>query len=203
MLAFMMIDQLTNYHNPLVIPVLDILQQADVAISEYELIRHLDAEFAALPNIASTELGLFQKHFMVMNALYQLQQELVNDGYWLSISPLAIELIFIEKVSSESQQLIESDEKLSDYYLDWTHLENADEDSVAVLLNSFWQRYLAQDKCADAYRLLKIDPEADWTTVQAAYRRAASKAHPDKGGNSAEFMALREAYEILRQARGF
>jgi len=53
----------------------------------------------------------------------------------------------------------------------------------------------------DAYKTLKVDPEADPEVIQAAYRRLAQKYHPDltpdvPGGE--RMTAINRAWEILR-----
>jgi curved DNA-binding protein CbpA len=55
----------------------------------------------------------------------------------------------------------------------------------------------------DPYKTLQVDPEADPDVIQAAYRRLASRFHPDRGGGTeaAERMvALNRAWEILSDA---
>ncbi|OQX28514.1 MAG: hypothetical protein B0D92_08475 [Spirochaeta sp. LUC14_002_19_P3] len=51
----------------------------------------------------------------------------------------------------------------------------------------------------DYYRILGIPPSSSETEIRRAYRRLAKDYHPDRGteGNSAAFLALSEAYEIL------
>lgn len=52
----------------------------------------------------------------------------------------------------------------------------------------------------DPYKTLQVDPEAEPDVIQAAYRRLASRYHPDRGGGpeAAERMvALNRAWEIL------
>ena len=63
-------------------------------LSEYELISQLQAEGDFFPEPDSAdELILFQKHFLVMNALYQLQTWLLEaEGVYLFISPLLIKI---------------------------------------------------------------------------------------------------------------
>ena len=48
------------------------------------------------------------------------------------------------------------------------------------------------------HEILGITPDtvAD-DEIKAAYRRAASKAHPDKGGSSEAFRAVVDAYEAI------
>lgn len=49
----------------------------------------------------------------------------------------------------------------------------------------------------DAYRILGLAREATPAQVKASYRRLVAEAHPDRGGEAAEFIRIRAAYEIL------
>ncbi len=187
--------------NPLIIPILDILKQSGTAMSEHELIVQLRQLLDTLPGrSASSQLALFQTHFMVMNALYQLQQSLVDENIYLYISPLKIYLQAASDTLSTAVADNTVDESLRHYYLDWDNMEQTSEQDVQSLLDGFWQYYLAEDKQADAYKTLGVEVGADWGIVKKAYRRLIVDAHPDRGGDAAEFMAVREAYEVLLKA---
>jgi curved DNA-binding protein CbpA len=47
------------------------------------------------------------------------------------------------------------------------------------------------------YEELGIPPDADEATIKKAYRRAARKAHPDRGGNDKQMTVVNQAYAIL------
>ena len=47
------------------------------------------------------------------------------------------------------------------------------------------------------YDELGVDRSADTATIKRAYRKKAIKAHPDAGGDPAQFQALALAYEVL------
>ena len=47
------------------------------------------------------------------------------------------------------------------------------------------------------YRLLGLNKEATVRDIQKAYRKAALKSHPDKGGDPEQFKLVVEAYEVL------
>jgi hypothetical protein len=49
----------------------------------------------------------------------------------------------------------------------------------------------------EAYQVLGLPPDAPAAQVKAAYRRLVAEAHPDRGGDTAEFIRIRAAYEIL------
>lgn len=50
-----------------------------------------------------------------------------------------------------------------------------------------------------AFELLGLPDDATLTQVRAAYRLKAAEHHPDIGGDAAEFVRLREAYETAYQ----
>lgn len=184
--------------NPLKIAVLHIVRTATASISEYELIGLLKKETSRLPSLCdSQQLALFQIHFLVMNALYQLQAELREEGLYLAISPLAIVLHPAADKDAKSLVGDDGEQKLREYYLDLRHLHDTGEEDVLKLLGSFWQRYNALDQAGDAYRCLDATPADSWTLIQKNYRRLAAKHHPDRGGDVKKFLAVREAYEIL------
>ena len=45
--------------------------------------------------------------------------------------------------------------------------------------------------------MLGISKSADATEIKKAYRKAAIKNHPDKGGDEAKFKECTHAYEVL------
>jgi len=49
----------------------------------------------------------------------------------------------------------------------------------------------------DYYEILGVAKSADDAAIKKAYRSLASKHHPDKGGDTAKFQELQEAYEHL------
>jgi curved DNA-binding protein CbpA len=59
-----------------------------------------------------------------------------------------------------------------------------------------------RDQAIDPYKVLQVDPEAEYEVIQAAYRRLAQKYHPDVTGPAAESAArmatINKAWELLR-----
>jgi len=49
----------------------------------------------------------------------------------------------------------------------------------------------------DHYETLGVSKDADAKEIKTAYRKLASKHHPDKGGNTAEFQKIQAAYDTL------
>ena len=188
------------YHNSLIAPILHILRTQEGCLSEYDLIRQIEANGVMIDvDVASYQLTLFKKHFMVMNALYALQAELAAEGVYLQISALSITITPMTSPDSAGTLLADHvNVKLSEYYLDWRHYDATGEGDVQRLLSDFWRRYAATDKQIMARQVLGVDAGADWTAIREGYRRLARQHHPDKGGDEKKFIEVREAYEILR-----
>jgi ferredoxin len=49
------------------------------------------------------------------------------------------------------------------------------------------------------FEVLGVDPDADEEEIVAAYRRRVKETHPDRGGSTAAFKAVQEAYERIRE----
>ncbi len=187
--------------NPLLLPVLEQLRLQPNGLSEYALLKRIEEVLPPLPDAA--ELALFQKHFLVMNALYQLQATLWREErLWLSISPLAIELRAVEGETDARALQPDGEDKLRDYYLDWSEFERTGSDEVRALLDGFWRRFHAPEKLQAAFATLELAPTAVWVEVQAQYRRLARAAHPDRGGDAQRFLDVRAAFELLRDQLG-
>ena len=184
--------------NPLIISVLDFLKNADDSVSILDIVSALNASdtFRSLAELPC-EMIAFRKNFLVMNALYFLQRDLMGSGYALSISAMSIRLEPVAEFSNASALVEMVDDKLSDYYLDWENYHETGPEEVEQLLNDFWQLYQARDKRLAALTVLGLAESADWQQVQQAYRRLISQCHPDKGGDQQLFIEIREAYEIL------
>ncbi|KAI0337169.1 TPR-like protein [Trametopsis cervina] len=59
------------------------------------------------------------------------------------------------------------------------------------------QKLLKQSRQKDYYKVLDVPRDADTRTIKKAFRKAAMKAHPDKGGSEAKMATVNEAYEVL------
>ena len=49
----------------------------------------------------------------------------------------------------------------------------------------------------DHYQTLGVSPQSDTKEIKTAFRKLASKHHPDKGGDAEKFKELQQAYEVL------
>jgi len=185
--------------NPLIADILSLLNQHPEGITEFQIIKSLD-EHIGFENIADDyQLAIFQKHFLVMNALYQLQQQLMEEEQiFLDISPLKIHFITGD-IQSNNQQLAETaNERLSEYYLDWSNLKDTNKQDVEKLLEKFWKLYTNTDNRLAALATLELEENADCEMIISRYRELAAIHHPDKGGDAATFIRIRQAFETLK-----
>jgi len=183
--------------NPFKNAVLALVREFPLGLTEYDLIQRLqerDSSFAFTGETA--DLALFRKHFLVMNALYQLQSELFDTGMYLSVSPLDIRLEPVQ-VSDLTSPPADNAAPLREYYLNWDNFMQTGHADVAAMLLRFHERYLALDERLHAMQTLDLPADAPWETIKQTYRRLAAQHHPDKGGDPARFRAIRAAYEIL------
>lgn len=188
-------------HNPLVPAVLLVLRTARRRLAIHELL-HEVRQVARIPDLDDdVQLALFKLNWLMMNALYQLQSEFLQEGYYLSVSTLNIRLEPLPAAGSESicQQL--RIEPLRAYYLDWKHFSDTTREEVQALLDGVWQEYISGDEQARAYQVLGLEVNASAQMIRKTYRKLAGQFHPDKGGDPLRFMEIREAYEVLKKVR--
>ncbi len=185
-------------NNPLIPELLEILHLHPDGVSEYTVIQVLEEHprFSMLEEKSS--LSLFQKHFIVMNGLYHLQQRLwQEEQVFLEISPLKIVLSKVNEGQSRGDALLADGANLSGYYRDWSNIEEMDEADVEALLDSFWSRYVTEDLRGPALVTLDLEVGADRKAVTQRYRQLAAANHPDRGGDAERFIEIRQAYEVL------
>lgn len=183
--------------NPFKNAVLALVRESPLGLTEHDLIQRLqerEGSFAFTGENA--DLALFRRHFLVMNALYQLQSELFDAGMYLSVSPLDIRLEPVQ-VSNLTSAPADNAAPLREYYLNWDNFMQTGHADVAAMLLRFHERYLALDERLHALQTLDLPADAPWETIKQTYRRLAAQHHPDKGGDPARFRTIRAAYEIL------
>ncbi len=190
-------------NNPLKPAILQILRQAQDKLAIHELLSELKS-VSKLPRLHDDDqLALFRLNWMMMNALYQLQRDLVQDKLLLVISTLDIHLESYEGSEAEAESQALEQHPLRDYYLDWDNFSETTLEEVQAMLDGVWQNYLSSDQQDSAYQILGLEPCADSKTIRKRYRQLVHQNHPDKGGDADTFMEIREAYEILKKAKGF
>ncbi|EAQ64315.1 hypothetical protein MED121_19599 [Marinomonas sp. MED121] len=188
-------------NNPLIQPILSILEASDQGISEFELLRQLERQAPIFDELGDDpNLKLFRKHFLIMNALYQLQSQLwQEDEVRLYISPLQIHLEAVAQIEASQSSEVEdgAEAKLAAYYLDWDEYDNTNAEDVEALLKGFYNKLFNQEDTENALKLLGIKENPTKSEIKRAYRLLVKKAHPDKGGDAKKFIKLRKAYEHL------
>jgi len=187
--------------NPLIIRVLEYLKTQDGACSLIDLVNLCQSDFLELiePS-ADVQLVIFQKNFLVMNALYQIQRDIQSEGFLLIIFPMEITLVpnYVNANTKDNKNALSArDTDLACYYLDWSNLTSVTVEKIEILFANFWQRFHAVDKVDAALSILEINQEADWLKIREAYQKKIITSHPDKGGCAEDFIEIRKAYEIL------
>ncbi len=185
--------------NPLLTSIDDLLRAAPNTVwSEHQLLKALVDQHCLDPHYARESLSLFRAHFLVMNALFQLQQTYLEQNLgFLSISALHIELS-TQALSGERQLGIGAQQPLASYYLDWQHFRNANDASVDDLLSQFWQRFMRPSKRDKALALLGLEASASDADIKKKYRQRVMACHPDRGGDGDELIELNEAMSYLK-----
>jgi len=166
-------------------------------LKEYELIRQLrGAAVAGFPDgPLSDPLVLFQSHFLLRHALYQLRDRCLGDRSGrLEMDALAIRLDPFEDAESG----VVAYDPLREYYDDLSHLETTDREEVERLLAQFWERLATNERRQSALTVLDLADPVDRGTITRQYRRLAQRYHPDRGGDPLRFHAIRKAYETLK-----
>ena len=185
--------------NPLIPAILDLLNRSGKTLKIYQILSDLDADIAA-PLVATDDyhLAIFRKNYWLMNALFRLQSALLEQGYFLKIGQVEVSLL-VASPSAGAEISDDSDGPLREFYLDWAHYHEAGVDEVISLLKSFWSHYDSSDNVKSALHVfgLEYSQDYDWELIKIRYRKLASQYHPDRGGDAAQFITLREAYEIL------
>jgi len=183
----------------------EILLTHNDGMSEYALFNRLK-----LPpyELFTTEalrdpLSLFQSHFILFNALYQLRDTWLRNKTGLLEIHYSCIRYHPWKVGKSG--LITQD-KLRTYYLDWTNLSDTDQSQVEALLDSFWSALSGmpsqvQDNDMSqlqALDLLNLTTPYSSQQLKQQYRKMLHKHHPDKGGNNAQTVQLHNAYARLK-----
>ncbi|WP_213611687.1 DNA-J related domain-containing protein [Pseudoalteromonas sp.] len=150
---------------------------------------------------ADPERDLFKRNFLIMNALYQLQQQVMPK------QQLLIKSLHIELVSDPRQNQLDTNDPLRDYYLNWQNFETSTAE-INALLDSFWQRFskpkqhevplsaLQQQQLIARWQLVQ---PITLKAIQKRWRQLAVQHHPDKqGGDNEVFKQLKMEYEQLK-----
>ncbi|MDW2123158.1 DNA-J related domain-containing protein [Vibrio sp. 2033] len=188
--------------NPLLWPMLEILRKQPSNWKVHTLASSLGEQGYISKLDDSPDKDLFKRNFLIMNALYQLQDTLYPDS-WLQVEAMDIQLMS----SMEAlRHKIDIHDPLREYYLDWRNYE-ADEDEVRRLLNEFWttyQKFIGGSSVASvdktkALSLFELNTDATPAEIRKQWRKLALRWHPDRENGDAErFRVLCEAWNVLK-----
>ncbi len=119
--------------NPVLPQLLQELRLHPEGVSEYYLMQQMERQGVFDDMEAEGALALYRKHFIIMNALYDLQNVLWDEeGRVLSISPMQVAL---HEPGTDWEQY-KPNPDLSSYYLDWHNFETTTAEDVATLMHS-------------------------------------------------------------------
>lgn len=166
--------------------------------SEYELMTWLQAPEQSIFKADALQHShtLFQSHFLLMHALYHLQQHwLIQQEAFLTIS--ALEIYKQPWKHSSTQQHLAEHDPLANYYLDLNQLLTSEEE-VNQLLARFWKKMLQPSFIQQDLVTLELIEPVSTQDIRRQYRRLAMRHHPDRGGNAGRFHAIQVAYQRLK-----
>ena len=196
---------LSEIENPLLWPILEVLRKKPSGWKVHILAAHL-VELDLMPELdCRPEKNLFKRNFLIMNALYQLQEALCPER-WVQVE--AMDIALFSNCRNGLQLVINPQDPLREYYTQWSNYE-AEEGEIKRLLNEFWTRYrdyVGQQSQSmgtldrvKALRLFELLEGASDSEIRKKWRKLALKWHPDRqSGNTAQFRLVCEAWHVLR-----
>ncbi|MCW8331258.1 DnaJ domain-containing protein [Photobacterium sp. SDRW27] len=197
------LDTYSEHDNPLIWPIISILQKKPSGWMIHTLAQELRQQEIISALDDDPEKDLFKRNFLLMNALYQLQEMLLPQQ-WLQAQAMDIRLCH-NQPSAHHQ--IDVDDPLRSYYLDW-HNYHTDTDVIKALLSSFWRRYqshigsssnasIALSQSED-YAILELPEDATASQIRRQWRKLALRWHPDRpNGDAEQFRNICEAWQRL------
>ena len=179
-------------------------ETSDQTLTEQYLMSRLGLKLST-DNELSPDLQRFQQHFVLYHLLYQLQTEwqVTGEGF-LNIGLAKVTLL--KAKLADTSLLAEGSDNTSrrDYYLNWQNFYAMSEQLLDDYLQQFWQFYSKdsvvkyQLTASQAEKLLQLTPGFSLSQLKKAYRSQALLCHPDRAeGNSAKFIQIRQAYQLL------
>lgn len=201
----MLAEQRDDIDNPLIWPILGILKASTQGWKVHYLLSELQKKTIMVQLDPDPQLDLFKRNFLIMNALYQLQ-EMLLPKQWLQVEAMDIRILWRGLGQGFVNRDVDKTDPLREYYLDWTNYE-ADQDDVKELLSSFWKRYQRHiGNCSNttierknALAVLGLTETASEQEIRRQWRKMALKWHPDRPeGDPQVFRTMCEAWQSLR-----
>lgn len=192
----------TKGDNPLIWPLLSVLQASNQSWKIHHLATELQSKGLIHPLDENPGNDLFKRNFLLMNALFELQ-EILLPRQWLQVKAMDIQIFRL--VPSNVNLLMMEETSLREYYLDWNNYDTS-ENVVRELLEAFWSSYKSyiglnvnlMNK-GHALSVFELDESATARDIRKQWRRLALKWHPDRpDGDAARFREVCEAWQSLR-----
>lgn len=191
--------------NPLIWPILSILEASGKSWKVHHLLAQLQKNTIMVHLDDDAQLDLFKRNFLIMNALYQLQ-EILLPKQWLQVESMDICLMWRKSAPGFMEHDINVSDPLREYYMDWKNYD-AQLADINTLLKTFWKRYQrhvghSHEKSIErkkALAALGLAEHASDLEIRRQWRKMALKWHPDRAqGNAAMFRTMCEAWQNLR-----
>lgn len=176
-----------------------ILKANPQGLTEYQVL--LELANRKIPGFqdrpARDTLNLFRRHFLLFHSLYRLRDAfLEQEQMWLEIHCLEIVLRPI-KPSEDQGRMLQTADRLREYYLDMKNFQETDRDDVEHMINGFWNRYENENHRDEAFEVLGLEVGASTTAIKKRYRELARTHHPDFGGEAEAFRRIAHAADVL------
>jgi hypothetical protein len=193
----------TKGENPLIWPLLSLLQASNQSWKVHHLASALQEKGLMHDLDPLPEKDLFKRNFLLMNALYELQ-EILLPNQWLQVRAMEIQIFRI--IPADINQQLVADNNLREYYLDWQNYDMS-VNVVRQMLESFWssyQQYIGLNvklmHKGPALIVFELDDTATDRDIRKQWRKLALKWHPDRpDGDAARFREICEAWQTLRE----
>jgi len=192
--------------NPLIWPLLSLLKNTEHSWKIHYLATQLKAQGLLVALDQDPEQDLFKRNFLLMNALFQLQQMLLPKQ-WLQVH--AMEIKIFSHLPNDLPLAIQIDQGLRDYYLNWENYQVSG-DYIREMLEQFWNRYqqhigastampLDNNNRLTALTVFELAPDSCKVDIRKQWRLLALRWHPDRpNGDAAKFRTVCEAWHVLR-----
>lgn len=188
--------------NPLIWPLMTLLKASVHSWKVHHLAAELQQRGLMSQLDDNPEKDLFKRNFLLMNALYELQEMLLPQQ-WLQVQSMDIKLYRIAPANPRMLQL--QDQALRDYYRDWRNYDTC-ANVVKEMLASFWHSYqqyigAVPERLAylEALQVMELEGDASERDIRRQWRKLALRWHPDRpNGDAARFREVCEAWQVLR-----
>ncbi|KFZ37379.1 molecular chaperone DnaJ [Shewanella mangrovi] len=188
--------------NPLIWPLMTLFKTSVRSWKVHHLATELQQRGLMHHLDDSPEKDLFKRNFLLMNALYELQEMLLPEQ-WLQVKSMDIQLFRL--APSNVLLLQHQDQALREYYLDWRNYDTC-ANVVKEMLASFWhsyEKYIGANPKRlahmDALKVMELELDASDRDIRRQWRKLALRWHPDRpDGDAVKFRQICEAWQALK-----